>query len=74
MQALRQSVKIHSGFGSIGSILSTGFQVHLSKCWDQYVSPGCIMRLVFFWGLSSLFQHVNLVATSLRAGFQFYHS
>ena len=74
MQALRRSVRTHQGFGSIGSSLSTGFQVYLSKCWDPYVNPGCTIRLVFFCGLSSLFQYVDLVTTSLRSGFQVYHS
>ena len=35
--------------GPIGSSLSTGFQVYLSKCWDPYLSPGCTIRLAFFW-------------------------
>ena len=74
MQALKQSVKAYYGSGPISSSLSTGFQVYLCKCWDPYVSPGCTVRLVFFWGLSSLFQHVDLVTTSLRAGFQVYLS
>ena len=74
MQASRQSVKAHQSFGSIGSSLSTGFQVHLSKFWDPCVSPGCAVRLVFFWSLSALFQHVDLITTSLRAGFQVYFS
>ena len=74
MQALRRSVKAHQSFGSIGSSLSTGFQVYLSKCWDPYVSPGCMIRLVFFCSFSALFQHVDLVTTSLRAGFQVYLS
>ena len=37
------------------------------------MSPGCTI-LVFFWGFSSLFQHVVLVTASLRAGFQVYLS
>ena len=73
IQVLRWSVKAQKGSGPIGSSLSTGFQVYLSKCWDPYVNPGC-MILVFFWGLSSLFQHVDLVTNSLRAGFQVYLS
>ena len=68
------SVKAHQSFGSIGSSLSTGFQVYLCKCWDPYVSPGCTIRLVFFCSFSALFQHVDLVTTSLRAGFQVYFS
>ena len=71
MQALNQSVKGHYGFSSIGSSLSTGFHVYLSKCWDPYVSPGCTVQLNFFWGFSSLFHHVNIVT---RAGFQVYFS
>ena len=74
MQASRQSVKTHYSFDSIGSSLSTGFQVYLSKWWDPYVSPGCSIRLVFFCSLSALFQYVDLVTTSLRAGFQVYLS
>ena len=34
------------------------------------MSPGCTIRLVFFCSLSALFQHVDLVTTCLRAGFQ----
>ena len=49
MQASRLLVKAHQGPGPIGFSLSTGFQVYLSKCWDPYVSPGCTIRLVFFW-------------------------
>ena len=49
MQALKQSVKAYYGSGPIGSSLSTGFQVYLCKCWDPYVSPGCTIRLAFFW-------------------------
>ena len=74
MQASRQLVKAYSRVGSIGSSLSTGFQVYVSKCWDPCVSPGCTIRLVFFWSLSALFKHVHLVTTSLRAGFQVYLS
>ena len=69
MQVLRRSVKAHYSFGSIGSSLSTVFQVYLSKCWDPYVSPGCTIPtcffLQFFFGL---FQHVDFVTTSLRVG------
>ena len=68
MQASRRSVKAHQSFGSIGSSLSTGFQVYLSKSWDPFVSPGCTVRLVSFCGFSALFQHVDLVITSHRAG------
>ena len=32
----------------IGSFLSTVFQIYLPKCWDPYVSPGCMIRLAFF--------------------------
>ena len=56
------------------SSLSTEFQVYLSKCWDACVSPGCTIQLVFFCSFSALFQHVDLVTTSLRAGFQVYLS
>ena len=52
MQASRQSVKAHYSFGSIGSSLSTGFQVYLSKCWDPYVSPSC--TICFFLQFFSL--------------------
>ena len=65
---------VYLSFGSIGSSLGTGFQVYLSKCWDPYVSPGCMIQLVFFCSFSALFQHVDLVTTSLRAGFQVYLS
>ena len=49
MSASRQSVKTHQGSGPIGSSLSSGFQVYLSKCWDPYVSPGWTIQLAFFW-------------------------
>ena len=49
MQASRQSIKAYQGSGPIGSALSTGFQIYLSKCWDPYVSPGCLIQLAFFW-------------------------
>ena len=39
-----------------------------------FQSPGCTIRLVFFCGLSNLFQDVDLFITSLRAGFQVYPS
>ena len=68
------SVKAHQSFGSIGSSLSTGFQVYLSKCWDPYVRPSCTIRLVFFSGLSVLFQDLDLVTASHRAGLQVYLS
>ena len=74
MQAWRSSVKAHYSFGSIGSSLSTGFQVYLSKCWDPFVSPGCTIGLVFFCSFLALFQHVDLVTSSLRARFQVYLS
>ena len=38
------------------------------------MSLGCAIRLVFFFDLSALFQHVNLVTTSLRTRFQVYFS
>ena len=53
--------------------LSTGFEVYLSKFWDPYVSPASTI-LVFFCGVSVLFQHVDLVTTPLRAGFRVYLS
>ena len=74
MQVSRQSVKAHQSFSSIGSSPSTGFQVYLAKCWDPYVSPGCMIRVVFFCSFSTLFQHVDLVNTSLKAWFQVYLS
>ena len=74
MQASKRSVKAHQSFSSIGSSLSTGFQVYLSKCWDPYVSRGCMIWLVFFCSISTLFRHVNLVTTSLLAGSQVYLS
>ena len=72
MRASRQSVKAHQSFGSICSSLSTGFQVYLTKYWGPDVSPGSMIQLVFFCSFSAFFQHVDLVTTSLRAGFQFY--
>ena len=74
MQASRRSVKAHQSFGSIGSSLSTGLKNYLSKLWDPYVSQGCTTRLVFFCDLSPLFQHIDLVTTSLRGEFQVYLS
>ena len=35
------------------------------------MTPGCRIQVTFF-GVSSLFQHVDLVTTSLRARFQVY--
>ena len=52
MQASRRSVKAHYSFGSIGSSLSTSFQVYLSKCWGPYVSPSC--TIYFFLQFFSL--------------------
>ena len=74
MQGSRRSVQAHEGFRSIGSTLSTGFQVYLSKFWDSYISPGSTIWLVFCCGLSALFQRVDLVTTSLMAGLQVYLS
>ena len=56
------------GVWSYYSSISTLFQVSLFKWRDWYVSPGCIRQLTFF-GLFSLFQDLDLVATSTRAGF-----
>ena len=36
--------------------------------------PGCTIGLVFFFSFSVFFQDVDLIATSLRAGFQVYLS
>ena len=36
--------------------------------------PGCTIGLVFFFSFSAFFQDVDLIATSLRAGFQVYLS
>ena len=74
MQASRKSVRAHQSFGSIGSSLSTGFQVYLSRCWDLYASPGFMIQFVFFCNFSALFQHVDLVTTPFRAVFQVYIS
>ena len=41
-------------------------------CLDPYVSPGCTIQLVFFCSLSALFQHVDLVTTSLWVGFKLF--
>ena len=38
------------------------------------MSPDCTIRLVFFCGLSALLQHVDLLTTLIRAGFQVYLS
>ena len=56
------------GVWSYYSSISTLFQVSLFKWRDWYVSPGCMRQLTFL-GLLSLFQDVDLVATSARAGF-----
>ena len=52
MKASRRSVKAHYSFVSIGSSLSSDFQVYLSECWDPYVSPSC--TICFFLQLFSL--------------------
>ena len=70
MHASRTAVKVHKGCSPIGSSLGTGFQFYLSKCRDPFVSLACMIRLVFLWGVSYLFQHVDLVTTSHRARFQ----
>ena len=49
MEASRRSVKAHQDSDPIGSSLSNGFQVYLSKCWDPYVSPSCTIQLAIFW-------------------------
>ena len=41
MEPSRQSVKTHQGFGSIGSSLSTGFNVYLFKCLDPDMGIAC---------------------------------
>ena len=68
MEASRRSVKAHQSLSSIGSFLSTEFQVYLSKCWDPFVSPGCTIRLVFFCSFSALFQLVILALPLLGLG------
>ena len=72
MQASRGSVKVRFRFGSIRSSLSTALEFYLSKCWDPFVSA--IFMIRFFCGFSALFQHVDLVTTYHRAGFQVYLS
>ena len=81
MEAARQSVKVHKGSGPIGSSLSTGFQVYLSKCCDPYVNPGCTTRLAVFWVflscfclliLSLLLIGLGSKSTSLSPGFYVY--
>ena len=52
MQASRRSVKAHYSFRCIGSSLSTGFQVYLSKCWGPYVRPS--YTICFFLQFFSL--------------------
>ena len=74
IQASRRSAKAHENFGSISSSLSTVFLFYLSICWDPFVSPGCTIRLLFFCRFSALFQHVDLVTTTLIAGFPVYLS
>ena len=55
MQASRRSGKAHQGSDSIGSSLSTGFQVYLSKRWNLYVGPSYAIRLAFCWVFLSCF-------------------
>ena len=61
MQASRRSVKAHYSFRCIGSSLSTGFQVYLSKCWGPYVRPS--YTICFFYSSFPLFQHLDLITT-----------
>ena len=68
MQASRRSVKAHKGSGPIGSSLSAGFQVYLSKCCDPYVSPGCTIRLAFFWVFLPCFSMLILSLPLLGLG------
>ena len=68
MQASRRSVKTHYSFCSIGSSLSTGFQVYLSKSWRPYVSPSC--TIFFFYSSFPLFWHVDFVTIYQRDGFR----
>ena len=68
MEASRRSVNAHYSFGSIGSSLSTDFQVCISKCWDPYVSPSC--TIFFFCSSFPLFQHVDFVTIYQRDGFR----
>ena len=70
MKPLKRSVKTRYGFGLAPLSALGSIEVYISNCWDPYVSPGCMIELVFFWGLSSLFHHVDLVTIFLRAEFQ----
>ena len=70
MQPLKRSVKTRYGFGLAALLALGSIQVYISNCWHPYVSPGWMIELVFFWGLSSLFHHVILVTISLTAEFQ----
>ena len=68
MQLSRESVKPPKGSGPIGSFVRTGFQVYLSTCWDQYVSPGCTVGLAFFWVFLHCISMLILSRTLLGLG------
>ena len=68
MQASRKSVRTHQSFGSIGSSVSTGFQVYLSKCWDLYASPGFMIQFVFFCNFLPYFSTLILSLPLLGLG------
>ena len=68
VQALRRSVKVQQGPGPFASFLTTWFQVYLSKCWDPYVSPGCMIRLAFFWVFLPCFSMLILSLPPLGLG------
>ena len=54
------------------SSLHAPFEVSVFKGWDPYMSPGCTIQLNLL-GVSSLFQHVELVTTFVRTRFQVYY-
>ena len=68
MQASKRSVKAQQGSGSIGSSLSAGLEVYLSKCRDPYVSPGCTISLAFFRVFLSCFKILILSLPVLGLG------
>ena len=55
-------------FSLVTTSLRAGFQVYLSKCWDPYVSPGCTIRLAFFWVLLLCFSILILSLPLLGLG------
>ena len=54
----------------LGSCLSTGLQVYLSKCWYTYLSPGCMIWLGFLWVFLICFSMLILSLLLLWLGFK----